>query len=350
MGGSDRVIVTESCARSAAVLLLALALPGCGGRSPDPTFPSAVSTPPGNAPPAPGPTTGSAAFTISLPVRPGERANNAFGLNPFGIHIGDHGIDGHPGWDIEYAVGATVIAAAAGTVQSVLPSEGGTAFGIQIEHFVGGRPAYRTIYGVGTLAPGVSVGAGISAGQPLGIVSSYNRTIGTIPVTYGFTHFQLDDFSKNEGQTNPNAVSPEPFLDSEARQAFEAIWRDAFYIQELVEPFVANPRDVSFPMTRAWTVQGGSLASRLEFTRPGPSSNGYDYVMRDGSGAVTETGTVELEALAKPNPTIDFVVTGGGRRRGVYSILSETMQLDYGAPGAPRPGSLSGASTYLTAQ
>ena len=334
---------------STGVFVLALALWGCGGRSPDPTSPSTV-PPSSDAPPAPGPTTGSPAFTISLPVRPGERANNAFGLNPFGIHIGDHGIDGHPGWDIEYAVGATVVAAAAGTVQSVLPSEGGTAFGIQIEHFVGGRAAYRTIYGVGTLAPGVSAGAAIAAGQPLGIVSSYSRTIGTIPVTYGFTHFQLDDFSRNEGQTNPNAVSPEAFLDTDARQAFQAIWGETFYQQEFVEPFPTNPRDVSFPMTRGWTLQAGGLAAQLEFTRTGPSSNGYAYVMRDSANAVVETGTVELEALAKPNSTIDFIVTGGGRRRGVYAILSETMQLDYGAPGAPRPGSLSGASTYLTAQ
>jgi len=42
-------------------------------------------------------------------------------------------------------VGSTIIAAADGTVQSVLPSEGGRAFGIQITHAVGGREAYRTI-------------------------------------------------------------------------------------------------------------------------------------------------------------------------------------------------------------
>lgn len=297
----------------------------------------------------PPPTTAGAAFTISLPIRPADRANNAFGLNPFGIHIGDHGIDGHPGWDIEYAVGASVLAAADGTVQSILPSEGGQAFGIQITHKVAGREAYRTIYGVRTVAPGVSAGGSVSAGQPLGTVASYTRTIGTITVTYGFTHFQLDDFSSSAGLTNLNAVSPETFLSGEARQTFDAIWQDAFYLQELVEPFATSPRDVTFPMTRAWLLRSGGLASRLEITRADAFANGFSYLMRDGTGVVAETGIVEIEALAKPAPTIDFIPAGSSqRRRGVYSIHGGTMQMDYGAPGAARPASLGAASTYTT--
>lgn len=295
----------------------------------------------------PSPTPGPASFSITLPIRPGDSAQNAFGLNPFGVHIGDHGIDGHPGWDFEYVVGAPVVAAADGTVQSVLPSEGGSAFGIQITHFVGGRAAYRTVYGVGTVAPGVAPGAPVTAGQPLGTVSSYTRTIGTITVTYGFTHFQLDDFSANDGLTNTSAVSPEVFLDGGARQVLASIWRAAFYPQELVEPFVTNTRTVSFPMTRAWILQSGGLAPRLELTRDGPFANGFSYVMRDRAGAVTETGSVEVEPLAKPS-TMDLLPTGGQRRRGVYSIVGGSMQLDYGAPGAARPASLAGAATYTT--
>jgi hypothetical protein len=283
-----------------------------------------------------------------LPIRATDLANNAFGLNPFGIHIGDHGIDGHPGWDIEYALGANILAAADGTVQSVLPSEGGQAFGIQVTHKVEGREAYRTIYGVRTVASGVSAGAPVTAGQPLGTVASYTRTIGTITVTYGFTHFQLDDFSSSAGLTNKNAVSPETFLNGEARQTFEVIWRDAFYPQELVEPFVTNTRDITFPMTRVWLLQSGALASRLELTRADAFANGFSYVMRDGSGTVLETGSVEIEALAKPVPTIDFVPNGSQRRRGLYSILNGTMRLDYGAPGAARSVSLAGASVYTT--
>jgi peptidase M23-like protein len=327
-----------------AVVALSLATVGCGG-SPSPApSPSTVPTAP-----TPAPTPGGQTFTVALPIRPAERANNAFGLNPFGIHIGDHGIDGHPGWDIEYAAGASVLAAADGTVQSVLPSEGGQAFGIQITHTVGGRAAYRTIYGVRTLAPGVSAGVSVTAGQPLGTVASYTRTIGTITVSYGFTHFQLDDFSSNAGLTNPNAVSPETFLNSEARQTFEAMWRDAFYPQELVEPFVTNPRDVTFPMTRAWRLESGGLSARLEFTRADAFSSGFSYVMRDGSGAVVETGVVEIEALAKPVPTLDFIPAGSSeRRRGLYSILDGTMRIDYGAPGAARPASLTAASSYTT--
>jgi hypothetical protein len=297
----------------------------------------------------PTPPSGGTTLTISLPIRAADHASNAFGLNPFGIHIGDHGIDGHPGWDIEYAIGASILAAADGIVQSILPSEGGQAFGIQVTHAVGGREAYRTIYGVRTVAPGVSVGAPVAAGQPLGTASSYTRTIGTMTVTYAFTHFQLDDFSRHAGLTNPNAVSPEAFLNSEARQTFEAIWRDAFYPQELVEPFVTNPRDVTFPMRRSWLLRSGGLASLLEFTRTDAFASGFSYVMRDGTGASVEAGTVEIEALAKPTPTIDFIPTGSSqRRRGLYSILDGTMRMDYSAPGGGRPASLAGASTYAT--
>lgn len=289
-------------------------------------------------------------FTLSLPIRPGDSAHNAFGLNPFGVHIGDHGIDGHPGWDFEYVVGASVLAAADGTVQSVMPSEGGTAFAIQISHMVGDKP-YRTDCGVATLAPGIVAGATVTAGQPLGVASSFTRTIGTVTVTYAFTHFQLDDFSKNDGLTNPFAVSPEPYLDSEARQALEAIWRNAIYNQELVEPFITNPRNVTFPMTRTWTRQQGGLAAQAEFTRANGYANDFSYVLRDSAGAVVETGTVETNPLAKPLSTIDFILAGSSqRRRGVYSIVDGTMQLDYGAPGAARPASLSEASTYSTSQ
>ena len=322
---------------------------GCGESTSRnlPAAPSAPSAPAALPPSSPAPPVASS-FTIALPIRAADRASNAFGLNSFGIHIGDHGIDGHPGWDIEYLPGANVLAAADGVVQSVLPSEG-QEFGIQITHSVNGRAAYRTIYGVRTVAQGVSAGATVRAGEPIGMVASYTRTIGTITVTYGFTHFQLDDFSSNAGLTNQNAVSPERFLNDEARRLFETMWQDAFYPQELVEPFATNPRDVTFPMRRVWSLQSGSLAAQLEVTRANASASDFSYVMRDGAGTATESGRIEIEALAKPSSTLDFIPTGSSqRRRGVYAIVDGTMRIDYGAPGAPRPAGLGGAATYTS--
>ena len=329
--------------------LATLLAAGCGESTSGslPAAPSAPSAPTAAPPPLPAPPVASA-FTISLPIRAADRANAAFGLNSFGIHIGDHGLDGHPGWDIEFAPGASVLAAADGVVQSVLPSEG-QEFGIQITHTVNGRAAYRTIYGVRTVAAGVSAGATVRAGEPIGTVASYTRTIGTITVTYGFTHFQLDDFSSNAGLTNQNAVSPERFLNEEARRLFEAMWQDAFYPQEFVEPFATNPRDVTFPMRRVWSLQSGNLAAHLEVTRANAFASDFSYVMRDGVGTAIESGRMEIDALAKPSSTLDFIPAGSPqRRRGVYAILDGTMRLDYGAPGAPRPASLGGAATYTS--
>jgi hypothetical protein len=319
----------------------------CSDRASTPAAPSPA--PPQPPPPAPGP--GGSAFAIGLPIRAEDSRNSAFGVNPFGAHIGDHGIDGHPGWDLEYAPGSPVLAAAAGTVQSVLPAEGGASNGIQITHVVEGREAFRTIYGVGTLAAGIEPGATIAKGRVLGTVSSYTRTIGTITVTYGFTHFQLDDFSRNEGLTNQHAVSPETFLDAEAASAFDAIWRQAAYGQELVEPFMTNPRNTSFPMSRTWTRGSGAHAASVGFTRMAPSANEFSYAMRDAAGTVLETGTATLEVLARPLSFIDLLPdTGGSRRRGVYAVTSDMLQLDYGAPGAARPSTLAAASTYTTAR
>ena len=329
-------------------LLAALLVSGCGESTSRelPASPSAPSVPTSAPPSSPAPP--AAAFTIALPIRAVDRASNAFGVNSFGIHIGDHGIDGHPGWDIEYAPGTSVLAAADGVVQSVLPSEG-QEFGIQITHTVNGRAAYRTIYGVRTVAAELSPGATVKAGQPIGTVASYTRTIGTITVTYGFTHFQLDDFSSNAGLTNQNAVSPERFLNDEARRLFEAMWQEAFYPQEFVEPFATNPRDVTFPMRRVWSLQAGNLAAQLEVTRADAFANTFGYLMRDGAGTTIESGRIEVEALAKPVSTLDFIPTGSSqRRRGVYSIQDGTMRLDYGAPGAQRPATLTDAARYTT--
>lgn len=41
-------------------------------------------------------------LTVDLPAAPEDIGFNAYGILPFGIHAGDHSIDGHPGWDVEY--------------------------------------------------------------------------------------------------------------------------------------------------------------------------------------------------------------------------------------------------------
>lgn len=349
-------------------ILLALALGAawsCGGSPASPTSAStssgasastatstSTSTTPSTPAPTPTPTPSPGAgtsqtFSLSLPIRPGEQANNAYGLVPFGIHIGDHGVDGHPGYDFEFAPGASVYAAAAGVVQSVLPGGFGST-GIQITHQIG-TLGYRTIYGVDTVAPGVAAGATIAAGQALGRAPVYTRTIGRTTVTYAMTHFQVDDFTSNAGLTNPNAVAPERWFDAAARSQLDAIWRNATYAQELVEPFLANPRDQSFPVSRVWTRQSGSLAPRLDVTAATPTADSYTYVLRDASGASIESGTITVDAIAKPLPTIDLTPGGSGQpRRGVYDVFERQLQIDYGTPGAARPVSLAGSSTYRT--
>jgi hypothetical protein len=102
-------------------------------------------------------------------------------------------------------------------------------------------------------------------------------------------------------------------------------------------------------MTRLWLLSAGGLTARLEITRASASAIGFSYVMRDDRGAITEAGLVEVDPVAGPVAAIDFTPAGGAqKRRGVYSIVDGAMQLDYGAPGAPRPSSLDGASRYVT--
>lgn len=335
----------------------------CGSRQSDATTPATASpaSPSAQAPAAPAtpatPATPAAGpFQIGLPVAAGDTASAAQGLWPFGVHGADHALDGHPGWDIEFRPGSPVRAAAAGTVQSVTADAGGPdSHAVQIEHRLS-TGNYRTDYiHVTSIAAGITPGAAVVAGQPIGLALVQTRTIGSQTVTYAAIHFQVDDFSSTSGISNVNAVNPETWLSADARAVFAGIWRAAAYFQELTEPFSANPRDAAFPFRRVWTRESGSQAAQpmqpmqLLFVRADVLSPGYDYEWRDEAGTLVERGTAMLDPLARPASTIDFTAAGTGAiRRGVYDVESDLLRLDVAAPGAPRPSSLAAASVYRT--
>jgi len=282
-----------------------------------------------------------------MPVAVADSGSAAYGIWPFGVHGGGHASDGHPGWDIEFVPDAMLRAPAAGTVSRVFPDPNGpTLWTLQIEH---GSSRYRTNYtNLASLAPGIAAGAAVTAGQPLGTPATITQFMGPRQVTFAMVHFQFDDLEQNAGQTNPFATNPESYLSAAGRAAFEGIWRAAAYMGELCEPFPGNPRGVAFPLTRTWTLESGPLAGRIDFTRRDPTLNQYDYVLRDASGAELERGTAQVDPGAKPFATIEMQPAAGPARLGVWDVVGGAMQLAYANPGAPRPGSLAGASTYST--
>lgn len=285
-----------------------------------------------------------------MPIADADVATSAYGIWPFGTHSGGHAFDGHPGWDVEFRPGASALVAADGVVQMVFADTNAPdRFTVQIEHEGGGK-RYRTVYtNVQVVAPEIRAGARVTAGQRIGTPGVYTVTMGRTSVTYAMVHFQLDDFTQNSGQTNQMAVGPATYLDGVGRATFERIWANAKYYGELCEPFDRNPRDVEFPLTRTWTLESGGPAARIDFTRLDPSTNDYAYALVDGAGRTFETGTLQIEPIATPVATIDFQPRGGGApRRGVYTIVSDRMELALGEAGASRPASLSGAVIYRT--
>ena len=278
-------------------------------------------------------------LTIAMPADAADLSTNAFGLAPFGYHAADHAADGHPGWDIEYRIGGIVRAAAAGTVQSVSPDPAAPGrFTVQLEHIIGTHH-YRTVYtNLANVNSDITPDQIVTVRQALGTAGS------------AMIHFQLDDFEFYRDVPNPNAVSPEPFLSAEARLLFDRIWANAAYAQELVEPFITNPRELSFPASRTWTRAGGDGPAGIRFTRRTARAADYDYALLAESGAITETGTVVLTTTARPLPSIDLVSPTSSPRRGVYEIVSNEMKLTLAEPGAARPITLAPANVYRTAR
>lgn len=300
--------------------------------------------------PAPGPS----AVVLDLPVAPADAALVAFGLNPFGIHFGGtsssgHGLDGHPGWDVEIRVGGAVRAAADGVIQSLFAdSFMPDRFTIQIQH-PDAQGRYRTVYtNVNAPAAGILAGARVARGQPLGTAGSQTIIVGSRPVTYAMTHFQFDDFSRLEGLTNPNAVSPGEALSAAGQELFDTIWTRASYGVEISEPFPSNPRNVSFPFTRTWTRTGGALPAALAVVRLDAATTAHDYVWTDETGSVTERGSLTILASGE-DLALDFRPAGvGPLRLGRADIVGSQMRIALGGPGEPRPATLEAAAVYTT--
>lgn len=73
---------------------------------------------------------------------------------------------------------------------------------------------------------------------------------------------------------------------------------------------------------------------------------GVTYAMTNGDGPA-ESGTVVVGWNLRPM-TLDFRSSSGSSRLAIYDIVSESMRLALGGPGAPRPASLDAASVYTT--
>jgi hypothetical protein len=326
---------------------LCLIVSACTERT-SPVAPTDVAgpTPPVAAPPLP--TTVPGVLSIALPIETGDSASTAFGIAPFGYHGADHAEDGHPGWDIEYRIGGVVRAAAAGVVQGVFPdafTPGRTT--VQIEHVVGTHH-YRTVYtNIASVSAGIAADETVRAGQALGTAGTISGTVGTQPVTYAMTHFQLDDFEYYRDVPNPNAVSPEPFLSASAKSLFDALWANAAFAHELVEPLPTNPRDLAFPASRTWTRAGGDGPAGIRFIRSRAQVAEYEYALLAESGTVIETGAVAINVTARPYPLI-ALTSATAVRLGLYDIVSNELRLSLSNPGAPRPSDITAASVYRT--
>lgn len=313
-----------------------------------PLAPTAIATPTPPLAVPPLPTTVPGVLAIAMPIDTADMATTAFGLAPFGYHDAAHAADGHTGWDVEYRIGGTVRAAAAGVVLSVSPdpSAGGRSI-VQIGHVVGAHH-YRTVYtNLADVREAIVADAAVVAGQALGTAGTVSQFAGRIPVVSALTHFQLDDLEFHREGPEPKAVSPEPFLSAAGRAVFERIWASAAFPQELVEPYATNPRTLAFPASRTWTRAGGDGPAGIRFTRRSRQSLEYEYALLAESGVTTEIGTVSVSTTARP-PSIDLFPAAAAPRLGVYEIVSNELRLSLAQPGAARPASVADASVYRT--
>jgi hypothetical protein len=299
---------------------------GCGGSS-NVAAPTAVTAPAAS----------SAPFVIDLPIAAGDGATLAYGIWPYGVHGGGHAVDGHGGFDIEYRVGAPVLAAADGVVDSVtVDAHDSSRRVVRLKH-ARDRGTYLTDYSNLVAVPDrIAPGAAVARGDTLGTAGAF------VDGRSAMIHFQLGDPTHLEnGQI---IASPEGYVSASAKTRLDELWRASAYRAEICEPFLTNSRAHGFPIARTWTRQSGTGASTIEITCE--SETETTYVMRN-DGTVTESGSVTIGWSVRPT-TADFQPSSGSTRLATYDILSDTMRLALGGPAAPRPASLDGAAVYVT--
>ncbi len=312
----------------AASVAAALAVGGCSGSS-QPSAPSSTSTVTA--------ATSSMPFVIDLPIAAGDGATYAYGIWPYGVHGGGHAVDGHGGFDIEYRVGAPVLAATDGVVDSVTADAHDPSRRVVHLKHARDRGQYLTDYSNLVAVPDRLVpGALVARGEPLGTAGAFadNRS--------AMIHFQLGDPTHLEnGQV---IASPANYLSPAARALLDDLWTTAAYRAEICEPFLTNSRAHGFPIARTWTRQSGSGPSAIELTCV--SDGDVTYVMTNGDGP-PDSGTVAVGWNLRPM-TLDFRSASGSTRLAIYDIVSDSMRLSLGGPGVPRPASFDPAAVYTT--
>jgi len=290
------------------------------------------------------------------PGPPADAATSFLGVAGYGYHVAEHRLDGHPGLDFEFRLGAKVKAAHAGQLSYFADSHDPSKVTVQIGFSADGKN-WRNVYtNIAGLEPGLDNGSAVVAGQAIGTAGTVSANVGNNTViSYAMTHFQLDDLSGavNYGLSNTTAVSPVSYFSASAQTAFAALVAKATYRQQLCEPFITTPRGLlAYPnLSRTWTLALGGHGARLDFTCDhSAAQSAYSYALLDAANTVLETGTVTTDSALSALPKIDFTAANGSKRLGVYAVnaITGVLTLDYSAPGGSRPSSLGSASSYRT--
>ncbi|MBF0273824.1 MAG: peptidoglycan DD-metalloendopeptidase family protein [Nitrospinae bacterium] len=291
-------------------------------------------------------------ITIELPINLSDSASTVYSLWPYGIHGSVHSYDGHPGIDIEYTPGSSVMAAYSGTINSIFDeSSSSNTKTVSINHTVGSKTWRTTYTNIESLSNGIANGAQVATGQVIGVAGSVTQYVGSSLVTFAMTHFQLDDFSQSYGLSNVSAVSPEYYLSASGRTILNSIWQHAAYRQEICEPYITNSRGTTpYPeIVRTWTKVSGSHSAQIVFTCVTSGNGSVSYSLNDDTGSVIESGAVTVNNATSSFSSLDFQPSSGGSSKlAVYTILNGSMSIDYRGAGESRPSDLSNVSVYTT--
>lgn len=266
-------------------------------------------------------------FFMDMPIALGDGDLVTFGLWPYGVHEGGHP-EGHPGIDIEYAPGTSVLATADGTVTYI---ERNSNYPTQWDLLLEVRPGVVVQYDhMGSIDPSITVGTTVILGQVLGGPST--------PYPHRVVHLGL--------RVGGESTCPNDRLSPTGQTVFQSLWSTARYWGELVEPLSCNPIDVTFPLTASRTRISGALSpARIEFTRLDASTNDTTYTLLDAANIAFEYGTVNFDPF-KRIAEINLTPTSpaGPTRLGVLNIEGQDLMIDWDT--TVRPTSLVGASHY----